>query len=144
MPDTSPRRHREIVIVGGGFSGLGTAIALRKAGFDDLLIVDDGDGPAGAVEVEGQDVIHSFDNPIKSSGGMHILKGNIAPKVGVVPDMNITAIAHIVMVMVLPARWMVAHKGMAKSATSSETFFLALRSVTGMVAADDCVPMAVT
>jgi dihydroxy-acid dehydratase len=32
-----------------------------------------------ALEVDGQDVIHSFDNPIKSSGGLHILKGNIAP-----------------------------------------------------------------
>jgi dihydroxy-acid dehydratase len=34
---------------------------------------------ASATEVEGQDVIHDFDHPIKSSGGMHILKGNIAP-----------------------------------------------------------------
>lgn len=46
MPDTL-RPHYEIVIVGGGFSGLGTAIALKKAGFHDLLIVDDADGPGG-------------------------------------------------------------------------------------------------
>ncbi|KQU02389.1 monooxygenase [Rhodococcus sp. Leaf7] len=47
MPDVSARPHHEIVIVGAGFSGLGTAIALAKAGFDDVLIVDDGDGPGG-------------------------------------------------------------------------------------------------
>lgn len=39
--------HHDIVIVGGGFSGLGTAIALRRAGFDDFLIVDDAAGPGG-------------------------------------------------------------------------------------------------
>ncbi|MEV6771554.1 NAD(P)/FAD-dependent oxidoreductase [Nocardia sp. NPDC051030] len=37
----------EIIIVGAGFSGIGTAIALRKAGFDDFLIVDDADGAGG-------------------------------------------------------------------------------------------------
>lgn len=39
--------HHEIVIVGAGFSGIGTAIALRKAGFKDILIVDDATGPGG-------------------------------------------------------------------------------------------------
>lgn len=39
--------HHEIVVVGGGFSGLGTAIALLRAGFDDFLIVDDATGPGG-------------------------------------------------------------------------------------------------
>ncbi|MFI6869926.1 flavin-containing monooxygenase [Nocardia sp. NPDC050406] len=37
----------EIVIVGAGFSGIGVAIMLRKAGFDDFLIVDDADGVGG-------------------------------------------------------------------------------------------------
>ncbi len=37
-----------------------------------------------AVETEGQDVVHTFDNPIKKSGGIHILKGNLAPDGAVV------------------------------------------------------------
>ncbi|MFD3510190.1 flavin-containing monooxygenase [Nocardia sp. NPDC058666] len=37
----------EIIIVGAGFSGIGAAIALRNAGFDDFLIVDDADGVGG-------------------------------------------------------------------------------------------------
>lgn len=37
-----------------------------------------------AVETAGQDVVHSFDNPIKKSGGIHVLKGNIAPDGAVV------------------------------------------------------------
>ncbi|MEV6071753.1 NAD(P)/FAD-dependent oxidoreductase [Nocardia sp. NPDC052001] len=37
----------EIIIVGAGFAGIGTAIALRKAGFDDFLMVDDADGVGG-------------------------------------------------------------------------------------------------
>ncbi|GED99975.1 monoxygenase [Gordonia spumicola] len=37
----------DTLIVGAGFSGIGTAIALRDAGFDDFLIVDDADGPGG-------------------------------------------------------------------------------------------------
>ncbi|WP_231855332.1 flavin-containing monooxygenase [Tsukamurella pseudospumae] len=49
MPDASPAfiPHHEIVIVGAGFSGIGTAIALIRAGFDDLLLVDDAAGPGG-------------------------------------------------------------------------------------------------
>ncbi|MBW0271611.1 monooxygenase [Nocardia sp. MH4] len=37
----------EIVIVGAGFSGIGAAIALRNAGFEDFLIVDEADGVGG-------------------------------------------------------------------------------------------------
>lgn len=37
----------EIVIVGAGFSGIGTAITLRKAGFRDMLLLDDASGPGG-------------------------------------------------------------------------------------------------
>ena len=40
--------------------------------------------------------------------------------------------------------WMVAHSGTVKPATSSDTPMRTVcRSVTGMVAADDCVPRAV-
>ncbi|MCE5289719.1 MAG: NAD(P)/FAD-dependent oxidoreductase [Nocardiaceae bacterium] len=38
---------RQIVIVGAGFSGIGTLIALKKAGFDDVLALDDAAGPGG-------------------------------------------------------------------------------------------------
>ncbi|MBL1074917.1 NAD(P)/FAD-dependent oxidoreductase [Nocardia sp. 2] len=37
----------EIVIVGAGFSGIGFAIALRKAGFDDFVMIDEADGVGG-------------------------------------------------------------------------------------------------
>ncbi len=43
-----------------------------------------GEEAALAVETEGQDVVHTFDNPIKKSGGIHILKGNLAPAGAVV------------------------------------------------------------
>jgi cation diffusion facilitator CzcD-associated flavoprotein CzcO len=42
MPD------REVVIVGAGFSGIGAAILLDKAGFSDYLMVEEGDGVGGA------------------------------------------------------------------------------------------------
>ena len=35
------------LIVGAGFSGIGTAIKLDQEGFDDYLIVEDGDGVGG-------------------------------------------------------------------------------------------------
>jgi cation diffusion facilitator CzcD-associated flavoprotein CzcO len=38
----------EVVIIGAGFSGIGAAIALDKAGFRDFLLVEDGDGVGGA------------------------------------------------------------------------------------------------
>ncbi|MBB5914882.1 cation diffusion facilitator CzcD-associated flavoprotein CzcO [Nocardia transvalensis] len=37
----------EVIIVGSGFSGIGAAITLREAGFDDFLIVDEADGVGG-------------------------------------------------------------------------------------------------
>lgn len=40
-------QFHEIVIVGAGFSGIGTAIALKKAGFHDIVMVDDAAGPGG-------------------------------------------------------------------------------------------------
>ncbi|MFD6101291.1 flavin-containing monooxygenase [Nocardia salmonicida] len=39
--------EHEIVIVGAGFSGIGVAIELRKAGFDDFVIIDEADGVGG-------------------------------------------------------------------------------------------------
>ena len=46
--------------------------------------------------------------------------------------------------IVLPERWIVAQRGITKSATSPLTpFFFVCSSVTGIVAADDCVPRAV-
>ncbi|KAF0848648.1 cation diffusion facilitator CzcD-associated flavoprotein CzcO [Nocardia caishijiensis] len=39
--------EHEIIIVGAGFSGIGAAIALREAGFEDFLLVDDADGVGG-------------------------------------------------------------------------------------------------
>ncbi|WP_370288450.1 flavin-containing monooxygenase [Nocardioides sp.] len=38
----------EVVIVGGGFSGIGTAIVLDRAGFSDYLLLEAGDGLGGA------------------------------------------------------------------------------------------------
>ena len=38
----------EVVVVGGGFSGIGAAILLDKAGFSDYLVLEEGDGVGGA------------------------------------------------------------------------------------------------
>ncbi|MBJ8339867.1 NAD(P)/FAD-dependent oxidoreductase [Antrihabitans sp. YC3-6] len=51
MPRNSsqaPVLDHEVAIVGGGFSGIGVAIALDRAGIDDFLIIEDGDGVGGA------------------------------------------------------------------------------------------------
>ena len=64
--------------------------------------------------------------------------------VNVMPCMSIRATAQAVIFMHEPLMWMVAHRGMAKSVTSVETFIRrAWRTVTGMVAAEDEVPRAV-
>jgi cation diffusion facilitator CzcD-associated flavoprotein CzcO len=39
--------HNHVVIVGSGFAGLGAAIKLRRAGFDDLVILERGDDVGG-------------------------------------------------------------------------------------------------
>ena len=55
-----------------------------------------------------------------------------------------TAVEHDTRVIVLPDKWIVAHKGIAKLTTSSLIFsFLAHFRVTGIVEAEDCVPNAV-
>lgn len=46
MTETTP--DHEVVIVGGGFSGIGAAIMLDRAGFSDYLMVEAGDGVGGA------------------------------------------------------------------------------------------------
>lgn len=46
MPADRP--DHQIVIVGAGFSGIGAAIGLDRAGFPDYVILDGGDGVGGA------------------------------------------------------------------------------------------------
>jgi cation diffusion facilitator CzcD-associated flavoprotein CzcO len=46
--DASAIPEREVVIVGAGFSGIGAAILLDKAGFSDYLVIEEGDGVGGA------------------------------------------------------------------------------------------------
>ena len=50
QPDSAPNRapDHEVVIIGGGFSGIGAAIMLDRAGFSDYLLVEAGDGLGGA------------------------------------------------------------------------------------------------
>jgi dihydroxy-acid dehydratase len=43
-----------------------------------------GEEAASAVETPGQQVIKTFENPISQNGGLHILKGNLAPRGGVI------------------------------------------------------------
>jgi cation diffusion facilitator CzcD-associated flavoprotein CzcO len=38
----------DVAVVGGGFSGIGAAIGLQRAGVDDFVIVEEGDGVGGA------------------------------------------------------------------------------------------------
>jgi cation diffusion facilitator CzcD-associated flavoprotein CzcO len=44
---TRRRRPPKVAIIGAGFGGLGTAVALRRAGIDDLVIIEGGDGVGG-------------------------------------------------------------------------------------------------
>ena len=44
---TRRSRPPKVAIIGAGFGGLGTAVALRRAGIDDLVIIDGDDGVGG-------------------------------------------------------------------------------------------------
>ncbi|WP_083072981.1 flavin-containing monooxygenase [Mycobacterium heidelbergense] len=44
---TRRRRSPRVAIIGAGFGGLGAAVALRRAGIDDLVIIEGGDGVGG-------------------------------------------------------------------------------------------------
>ncbi|WP_370246749.1 flavin-containing monooxygenase [Nocardioides sp.] len=43
-----PVPDHDVAIIGGGFSGIGAAILLDKAGFSDYVVLEDGDGIGGA------------------------------------------------------------------------------------------------
>src|SRR3954454_11181320 len=43
-----PRPDHEVAVVGGGFSGIGTAIKLDRAGMRDWVLLEAGDGVGGA------------------------------------------------------------------------------------------------
>jgi dihydroxy-acid dehydratase len=53
-----------------------------------------GEEAAKAVETSGQQVIHALDNPIKKSGGLVILKGNLAPDGSVIKVTGIKKTVH--------------------------------------------------
>ena len=60
------------------------------------------------------------------------------------PYMSKTAIDVHVIAIILPAKWMVAPSGTTKFRIVSDTpFFFATSTLTGIVAAEDCVPNAV-
>ncbi|MGN6338685.1 NAD(P)-binding protein, partial [Mycobacterium sp.] len=44
---TRRRRGPKVAIIGAGFGGLGAAVALRRAGIDDLVIIEGADGVGG-------------------------------------------------------------------------------------------------
>ncbi|WP_278258119.1 FAD-dependent oxidoreductase [Nocardioides convexus] len=76
---TLPRPDHEVVIIGGGFSGIGAAILLARAGFDDYLMLEAGDGVGGAwhwntypgVAVD----IPSFSLPVLLRAGRRLVTG---------------------------------------------------------------------
>src|SRR5258708_25852053 len=43
-----PTADCEVAVIGAGFSGIGAAILLGKAGFSDYLVIEEGDGVGGA------------------------------------------------------------------------------------------------
>ena len=72
------------------------------------------------------------------------MKPKNIPKSYGIPCIIISARAQATILSVLPDICIVAQRGTVNPATSSETpFFLACSRVTGIVAADDCVPRAV-
>lgn len=44
---TAPEHVYDVVVVGGGFSGIGAAIKLTEQGFDDFVVLEDGDQVGG-------------------------------------------------------------------------------------------------
>src|SRR5689334_20512506 len=48
MTSSAPGPDHDVIVVGGGFSGIGAAILLDKAGFSNYLVLEEGDGIGGA------------------------------------------------------------------------------------------------
>ena len=73
-----------------------------------------------------------------------IINGNMVDKLWGILFIIKTAVTQLVIVIILPAIWIVAQSGTTKSLISSETpLFLAHSTFTGIVAAEDWVPSAV-
>lgn len=54
--DTAPRRRAEVVVVGSGIAGLSAAWRLRRAGLEDLAILELDDSPGGTAQSRATDV----------------------------------------------------------------------------------------
>src|SRR3954452_17425281 len=48
MRGVSPGPEVDVAVIGAGFSGIGAAIALQRAGIDDFVPLEEGDGVGGA------------------------------------------------------------------------------------------------
>jgi cation diffusion facilitator CzcD-associated flavoprotein CzcO len=48
MTTQHPKPDHDVIVIGGGFSGIGAAIMLDKAGFSDYLVLEEGSGVGGA------------------------------------------------------------------------------------------------
>ncbi len=46
--DVADTVDHEVVVIGAGFSGIGAAIKLDQAGFNDFVVLEEGDGVGGA------------------------------------------------------------------------------------------------
>lgn len=72
------------------------------------------------------------------------INGIIIPKFISRLFINKTLVTQEVIVIILPAKWMFAHRGITNSLIWGEVlFFLAQSKFIGIVAAEDCVPIAV-
>ena len=47
-PPTTTNPTLDVVVIGAGFSGIGAAIALSRAGIENFVLLEDGDGAGGA------------------------------------------------------------------------------------------------
>ena len=52
MPTSNIAVDHEVAVIGAGFSGIGAAIKLDRAGFSDFVVLEEGDGVGGCLALE--------------------------------------------------------------------------------------------